>query len=70
MMNSSRITIPKGFRFHPSDEELLSHYLEKKNRGMDSEISGIIPEIDVCKHDPRDLPGKQAMPLEFELLIR
>ncbi|KAK9949932.1 hypothetical protein M0R45_005441 [Rubus argutus] len=62
MTNSSRITIPKGFRFHPSDEELLSHYLEKKNHGMDSDI---IPEIDVCKHDPCDLPALVFTRAEF-----
>ncbi|PRQ55464.1 putative transcription factor NAM family [Rosa chinensis] len=49
-------TVPKGYRFHPSDEELLSHYLEEKNKCKDSQITTIIPEIDVCKHEPRELP--------------
>ncbi|XP_061997509.1 protein NTM1-like 9 isoform X2 [Rosa rugosa] len=57
MMSSGRITLPKGFRFRPSDEELLSHYLEKKNQRKDPEMEAIIPEINVCEHEPRDLPA-------------
>ncbi|PRQ58627.1 putative transcription factor NAM family [Rosa chinensis] len=58
MMSSDRITLPKGFRFQPSEEELLSHYLVKKNhQRKDPEIEVIIPEINVCDHEPRDLPA-------------
>ncbi|PRQ58639.1 putative transcription factor NAM family [Rosa chinensis] len=57
MMSSGRITLPKGFRFRPSDEELLSHYLKKKNQRKDPEVEAIIPEINVCEHEPRDLPA-------------
>ncbi|KAM5555830.1 NAC domain-containing protein 3-like [Rosa sericea] len=55
MMSSGRIRLPKGFRFQPSDEELLSHYLEKKNKDPQSEA--IIPDITMCEHEPRDLPA-------------
>ncbi|KAK9910060.1 hypothetical protein M0R45_034035 [Rubus argutus] len=55
-MNRSPNTIPKGVRFKPSDEELLSDYLEKKNQGKDSQIT-IIPEIHVLKHNPEELPA-------------
>ena len=57
-MSYGGFTLPKGFRFQPSDEEMLSHYLLKKNQREDPEITAIIPEIDVTKHEPRDLPGK------------
>ncbi|CAB4270386.1 unnamed protein product [Prunus armeniaca] len=46
-----------GFRFSPTEEELLSFYLKKKIAGEDSEFSDIIPEINVCEREPRDLPG-------------
>ncbi|XP_004308268.1 PREDICTED: NAC domain-containing protein 74-like [Fragaria vesca subsp. vesca] len=54
-MSCGGFTVPKGYRFHPSDEELLSD-LEQKNHCKDSQITTIIPEIDVCKYEPRQLP--------------
>ncbi|BBG97736.1 NAC domain containing protein 57 [Prunus dulcis] len=45
-----------GFRFSPTEEELLSFYLKKKIAGEDSEFSDLIPEINVCEREPRDLP--------------
>lgn len=45
-----------GFRFHPTDEELVSHYLRLKMEGKDSQVY-VIPEVNVCKCEPWDLPG-------------
>nr|AYD88052.1 NAC transcription factor [Macadamia integrifolia] len=50
------IKLPPGFRFHPTDEELVVHYLKRKVFSCPLPAS-IIPEVDVCKHDPWDLPG-------------
>ncbi|KAL6126394.1 hypothetical protein ACLB2K_074443 [Fragaria x ananassa] len=63
--NYGGFSLPKGFRFQPSDEVLLSHYLQKKNQREDPEITAIIPEIDVTKHEPRDLPALVFTRAEF-----
>jgi hypothetical protein len=51
------MVLPPGFGFHPKDTELISHYLKKKIHGQKIEYE-IIPEVDIYKHEPWDLPGK------------
>ncbi|KAK4785286.1 hypothetical protein SAY86_001975 [Trapa natans] len=50
------LRLPPGFRFHPTDEELVVQYLKRKVNACPLPAS-IIPEVDVCKSDPWDLPG-------------
>ncbi|XP_020236522.1 NAC domain-containing protein 2 [Cajanus cajan] len=47
---------PPGFRFHPTDEELVVHYLCPKCASHQIAVP-IIAEIDLYKYDPWDLPG-------------
>ncbi|RAL38668.1 unnamed protein product [Cuscuta campestris] len=54
--NGVVIRLPPGFRFHPTDEELVGQYLKCKVLRRPLPAS-IIPEIDLCKFDPWDLPG-------------
>ncbi|CAN4081283.1 unnamed protein product [Withania somnifera] len=49
--------LPPGFRFHPTDEELIMYYLRYQATSRPCPIS-IIPEIDVYKFDPWELPEK------------
>ncbi|KAF5206783.1 Nac family protein [Thalictrum thalictroides] len=49
--------LPPGFRFHPTDEELVVHYLKKKASSIPLPIT-IIAEVDLYKFDPWELPGK------------
>ncbi|KAG0477215.1 hypothetical protein HPP92_013619 [Vanilla planifolia] len=49
--------LPPGFRFHPTDEELVVHYLKKKALSAPLPLS-IIAEVDLYKFDPWELPDK------------
>uniref|UniRef100_A0A7N1A6X7 NAC domain-containing protein n=1 Tax=Kalanchoe fedtschenkoi TaxID=63787 RepID=A0A7N1A6X7_KALFE len=55
-----QIELPPGFRFHPTDEELITHYLCKKV--SDSGFRAIaIGEADLNKSEPWDLPRNAKM---------
>lgn len=47
-----------GFRFYPTDEELLGFYLRRKAEGKLLHIDQLIKHIDIYKCDPWDLPSK------------
>lgn len=54
------IDLPPGFRFHPTDEEIISHYLTEKV--MNSSFSAsAVGEVDLNKCEPWDLPKKAKM---------
>ncbi|KAL3360358.1 hypothetical protein AABB24_013673 [Solanum stoloniferum] len=54
-------TLPPGFRFHPTDDELVGYYLKRKTDGLEIELE-VIPEIDLYKFDPWELPEKSFLP--------
>lgn len=56
-MASSSGGVPPGFRFHPTDEELLHYYLKKKVSFQKFDMD-VIREIDLNKVEPWDLQGK------------
>ncbi|KAK1435512.1 hypothetical protein QVD17_01277 [Tagetes erecta] len=51
---------PPGFRFHPTDEELVLYYLKRKicRRSLKPDIIG---EVDVYKWNPDELPGQSKL---------
>ncbi|GMH21895.1 hypothetical protein Nepgr_023738 [Nepenthes gracilis] len=52
--------LPPGFRFYPTDEELITHYLSPKvlDRNFSSRAFG---EVDLNKCEPWDLPRRAKM---------
>jgi len=54
-VDDDEIPLP-GFRFHPTDEELVSFYLRRKLDKKPISIE-LIKQIDIYKYDPWDLPS-------------
>ncbi|KAJ1293020.1 hypothetical protein BS78_01G036000 [Paspalum vaginatum] len=53
----AELNLPPGFRFHPTDDELVEHYLCRKAAGQRLPVP-IIAEVDLYKFDPWDLPER------------
>ncbi|KAK6933458.1 NAC domain [Dillenia turbinata] len=54
--NSNPTALAPGFRFHPTDEELVRYYLRRKVTGKSFRIDAI-SDVDIYKFEPWDLPG-------------
>ncbi|CAM0907596.1 unnamed protein product [Alopecurus aequalis] len=50
-------SLPPGFRFHPTDEELILHYLRNRAASAQCPVP-IIADVDIYKFDPWDLPSQ------------
>ncbi|KAM7467864.1 hypothetical protein LguiB_015426 [Lonicera macranthoides] len=59
-IDSASSTLAPGFRFHPTDEELVRYYLRRKICGKPFRFDAI-SEIDIYKVEPWDLPGKSRL---------
>lgn len=57
MVGKNTSGLPPGFRFHPTDEELIIYYLRNQATSKPCPVS-IIPEVDIYKFDPWQLPEK------------
>ncbi|KAL8201588.1 hypothetical protein R6Q57_010735 [Mikania cordata] len=49
---------PPGFRFYPTEEELVSFYLPYKLEGQRNDLHHVIPVVNVYEHEPWQLPEK------------
>ncbi|KAJ4785780.1 NAC domain-containing protein [Rhynchospora pubera] len=52
--NGGVIKLPPGFRFHPTDEELVVQYLRRKVASLPLPAT-VIPEINLWKYNPWEL---------------
>jgi len=56
----AQTSLPPGFRFHPTDVELVSYYLKRKIMGK-KHIVDAIAEVDLYKFPPWDLCDKSSL---------
>ncbi|KAF8012540.1 hypothetical protein BT93_I0642 [Corymbia citriodora subsp. variegata] len=49
--------LPLGYRFHPTGEEFVTYYLRRRVQGI-VDHPCIIPDVDICQHDPSELPDE------------
>ncbi|MED6210370.1 hypothetical protein PIB30_063444 [Stylosanthes scabra] len=49
--------VPPGFRFHPTEEELVGYYLKRKINSLKIDLD-VIVEIDLYKMEPWDIQDK------------
>ena len=50
------VRLPPGFRFQPTDEELIVEYLKRKVFSVPMPAF-VIPVIPISRFDPWDIPG-------------
>ncbi|KAL3528063.1 hypothetical protein ACH5RR_012719 [Cinchona calisaya] len=56
----ARTSLPPGFRFHPTDVELVMYYLKRKVMGKKLCFQAI-SELNIYKFSPWDLPDKSCL---------
>ncbi|XP_059624525.1 NAC domain-containing protein 82-like isoform X4 [Cornus florida] len=56
-----RLSLSPGFRFHPTDVELVMFYLKRKVLGRKFKFE-VISEVNIYKFGPWDLPDKSCLP--------
>ena len=56
----ARFQLLPGFRFHPTDEELVDYYLRKKVEKRQPD-DNLILEVDILKCEPWDLPNQSCL---------
>lgn len=52
----SNVNLPPGFRFYPTDEELVIHFLQRKAALLPCHPD-VIPDLDLYPYDPWQLEG-------------
>ncbi|KAL5228820.1 hypothetical protein ABZP36_017085 [Zizania latifolia] len=57
----AEMDLPPGFRFHPSDEEIVTFYLTPKVLDSRGFCATAIGEVDLNKCEPWELPAKAKM---------
>ncbi|KAH9616731.1 hypothetical protein KSS87_014853 [Heliosperma pusillum] len=56
-MDQSESCVPPGFRFHPTEEELVGYYLTRKINSLSFELD-VIVDLDLYRMEPWDFQEK------------
>ncbi|OAY37417.1 NAC domain-containing protein 104 isoform X1 [Manihot esculenta] len=56
-MSGGNVSLPPGFRFYPTEEELVVHFLQRKAALLPCHPD-VIPDLDLYPYDPWQLDGK------------
>ncbi|KAH1207928.1 hypothetical protein AAZX31_15G049900 [Glycine max] len=56
-MGDNNVNLPPGFRFYPTDEELVVHFLHRKASLLPCHPD-VIPDLEVYPYDPWELDGR------------
>ncbi|XP_061346527.1 NAC domain-containing protein 104-like [Gastrolobium bilobum] len=56
-MGDNNVNLPPGFRFYPTDEELVVHFLHRKASLLPCHPD-VIPDLDLYPYDPWELHGR------------
>ncbi|KAL9321423.1 hypothetical protein ACSQ67_013262 [Phaseolus vulgaris] len=56
-MGDTNVNLPPGFRFYPTDEELVVHFLHRKASLLPCHPD-VIPDLEVYQYDPWELDGR------------
>jgi hypothetical protein len=62
--SDSATSLAPGFRFHPTDEELVRYYLKRKVTNKPFRFDAI-SVTDIYKSEPWDLPGRNFLQLSL-----
>ncbi|XP_059434357.1 protein NTM1-like 9 [Corylus avellana] len=62
------LELPRGFRFCPTDQELVNYFLRSKITGINHQALHFIPQLDhdFFKWEPWDLPESSGLPTKDE----
>ncbi|KMZ72461.1 hypothetical protein ZOSMA_163G00030 [Zostera marina] len=64
-VESSSLGVLPGFRFHPTEEELVGYYLTRKVCSSQEIDVEVITDIDLYRIEPWDLQGLFLLYLEL-----
>lgn len=56
--------VPPGFRFHPTEEELVGYYLKRKVNSLKIDLD-VIVDIDLYRMEPWDIQGTYVRNYRF-----
>lgn len=54
----NNVNLPPGFRFYPTDEELVLHFLHRKKTPLLPFHPDVIPDLHLYSYDPWQLHGR------------